>query len=129
MLPTRPSLSRGYARSRPTGHNRCFCDPLSRKLAGEYRKKALATRALTIVAWSVAIRTVIIDDLIDCRRSPKRSTLSSMLGAGLDTRPYRMELPPSLRWVEVDFPAVIDLRINSLLMISRIVGSNGSSLI
>jgi O-methyltransferase involved in polyketide biosynthesis len=29
------------------------------------------------------------------------------LGAGLDTRPYRMELPASLRWIEVDFPDTI----------------------
>ncbi len=32
------------------------------------------------------------------------------LGAGLDTRPYRMELPASLVWVEVDYPAVIELK-------------------
>ncbi len=29
------------------------------------------------------------------------------LGAGLDTRPYRMSLPPSLLWVEVDAPGII----------------------
>jgi methyltransferase (TIGR00027 family) len=29
------------------------------------------------------------------------------LAAGLDARPYRLPLPPSLRWVEVDFPDVI----------------------
>src|SRR6266571_5335701 len=29
------------------------------------------------------------------------------LAAGLDTRPYRLPLSPSLRWVEVDFPDVI----------------------
>jgi hypothetical protein len=29
------------------------------------------------------------------------------LGAGLDTRPYRMELPASLRWVEIDYPDLI----------------------
>jgi O-methyltransferase involved in polyketide biosynthesis len=28
------------------------------------------------------------------------------LAAGLDTRPYRMTLPPSLRWCEVDLPAL-----------------------
>jgi O-methyltransferase involved in polyketide biosynthesis len=30
------------------------------------------------------------------------------LAAGLDTRPYRMRLPPTLRWVEVDFPDLIE---------------------
>src|SRR5205814_9443672 len=29
------------------------------------------------------------------------------LAAGLDTRPYRLPLPPALRWVEADFPDVI----------------------
>ena len=32
------------------------------------------------------------------------------LAAGLDTRPYRMELPPSLRWVEVDLPDLLDYK-------------------
>jgi O-methyltransferase involved in polyketide biosynthesis len=36
------------------------------------------------------------------------------LGAGLDTRPYRMELPESLRWIEVDHPHVIELKEASL---------------
>ena len=30
------------------------------------------------------------------------------LGAGLDTRPYRLDIPHSLRWIEVDFPNIID---------------------
>jgi hypothetical protein len=30
------------------------------------------------------------------------------LGAGMDTRPYRMHLPPSLHWVEVDHPILIE---------------------
>ena len=32
------------------------------------------------------------------------------LAAGLDTRPYRMALPPSLRWVEVDLPDILDYK-------------------
>jgi O-methyltransferase involved in polyketide biosynthesis len=32
------------------------------------------------------------------------------LAAGLDTRPYRMDLPPSLQWVEVDLPAMVDYK-------------------
>jgi methyltransferase (TIGR00027 family) len=30
------------------------------------------------------------------------------LAAGLDARPYRMALPPTLKWVEVDLPSIID---------------------
>src|SRR5437667_6952274 len=29
------------------------------------------------------------------------------LAAGLDARPYRMELPPSLQWIEVDLPDLL----------------------
>ena len=35
---------------------------------------------------------------------------SSNLAAGLDTRPYRMDLPPSLRWIEVDLPDILDYK-------------------
>ena len=55
------------------------------------------------------IRTIIIDDLIKQAVSQGVDTVLN-LGAGLDTRPYRMQLPKTLRWVEVDFPAVIDVK-------------------
>ena len=32
------------------------------------------------------------------------------LAAGLDARPYRMDLPESLQWVEVDFQEIIDYK-------------------
>jgi len=32
------------------------------------------------------------------------------LAAGLDTRPYRMALPGSLAWVEVDLPEILDYK-------------------
>jgi len=32
------------------------------------------------------------------------------LAAGLDTRPYRMDLPRTLRWVEVDLPGILDYK-------------------
>jgi methyltransferase (TIGR00027 family) len=32
------------------------------------------------------------------------------LAAGLDTRPYRMDLPPSLHWVEVDLPGIFEYK-------------------
>jgi O-methyltransferase involved in polyketide biosynthesis len=32
------------------------------------------------------------------------------LAAGLDVRPYRMALPSSLRWVELDLPGILDYK-------------------
>jgi O-methyltransferase involved in polyketide biosynthesis len=47
------------------------------------------------------IRTVIIDDRIKLAIGEGVDTILN-LGAGLDTRPYRMDLPKTLRWVEFD---------------------------
>jgi methyltransferase (TIGR00027 family) len=58
-------------------------------------------------AWVVAIRTVVIDAYL---RSAIASGIDTVinLGAGLDTRPYRMDLPSSLHWLEVDYPSLIE---------------------
>jgi methyltransferase (TIGR00027 family) len=87
-----------------------FRDPLAAKLAGDHGSKILATVPRSFVgAWSVVIRTVIIDAFIKQAVAEGVDTILN-LGAGLDTRPYRMDLPKSLRWVEVDFPDVIALK-------------------
>ncbi|HEX6838992.1 MAG TPA: SAM-dependent methyltransferase, partial [Polyangia bacterium] len=61
------------------------------------------------VAWVVVIRTCIIDALIREAIAAGCDTILN-LGAGLDTRPYRLTLPATLRWIEVDFPATIDFK-------------------
>jgi methyltransferase (TIGR00027 family) len=63
--------------------------------------------------WSVALRTVIIDDFIEAAVAQGADTVLN-LGAGLDTRPYRMALPSSLRWIEVDYPHVVELKEGNL---------------
>lgn len=55
------------------------------------------------------MRTVIIDDYIR-QAIAEGCDLILNLGAGLDTRPYRLELPPTLRWIEVDHPSIIDFK-------------------
>jgi methyltransferase (TIGR00027 family) len=87
-----------------------FRDPLAAKLAGEHGRNILATVPKSFVGgWSVVIRTVIIDGFIEQAIRQGVDTILN-LGAGLDTRPYRMDLPRSLRFVEVDFPDVIALK-------------------
>src|SRR6185312_6458963 len=51
----------------------------------------------------------IIDDFIRQAIADGCDTVLN-LGAGLDTRPYRLELPQSLRWIEVDFAGTIDFK-------------------
>jgi methyltransferase (TIGR00027 family) len=55
------------------------------------------------------MRTCIIDDLVHEAIAAGCDTILN-LGAGLDTRPYRLELPRSLRWIEVDFAPTIDFK-------------------
>lgn len=87
-----------------------FRDPLAAKLAGEHGRNILAAVPKAFLgAWSVVIRTVIIDRLIERAVREGVDTILN-LGAGLDTRPYRMDLPRSLRWIEVDYPHVIELK-------------------
>lgn len=92
-----------------------FHDPLADRLAGEHGRNIVqslrATTAMT--AWTVAIRTRIIDELI-LRATENGVDGVLNLGAGLDTRPYRLRVPAPLLWVEVDQPAVIELKERAL---------------
>jgi methyltransferase (TIGR00027 family) len=85
-----------------------FKDPLARVLAGE-RGFAIAAAHPQgyVTAWMTALRTVIIDEMILSRVARGFDTVLN-LGAGLDTRPYRLSLPAGLRWIEADFPPLID---------------------
>jgi methyltransferase (TIGR00027 family) len=59
-----------------------------------------------MLAWGVVARTSAIDRLIaEVLQNGVDTVLN--LGAGLDTRPYRMDLPPHVRWVEIDFPDIV----------------------
>jgi methyltransferase (TIGR00027 family) len=87
-----------------------FKDPFARRLAGE-RGHAIA-RAMTAAAehaWSFTARTYLFDRYVT-RLVKHGVDLIVNLAAGLDTRPYRMALPASLRWVEVDLPEILDYK-------------------
>jgi methyltransferase (TIGR00027 family) len=90
--------------------NPAFRDPLARKLTGERGQKiAEAIAYMKVMAWYMVMRTVAIDEMVQSAISLGADTVVN-LGAGLDTRPYRMELPSSLRWIEVDFPHMIQYK-------------------
>ena len=88
-----------------------FKDPLAHVLSGK-KGEAIAAymgRTALQVGWTVAIRTHIIDNYIqEAIRDGVDAVVN--LGAGLDTRPLRMNLPESLLWVEVDYPTMIDYK-------------------
>ena len=90
-----------------------FQDPFAARLAGEHGRAIIASLRGFLGGWQVVIRTLIIDDLIQKAVVAGADTIVN-LGAGLDARPYRMALPESLRWIEVDYPDVIDWKAEKL---------------
>ena len=87
-----------------------FRDPFARALAGE-RGERIA-HGLTFTeeyAWSFVARTYLFDRFVS-RLVQHGADMVVNLAAGLDTRPYRMDLPASLRWVEVDLPDILDYK-------------------
>jgi methyltransferase (TIGR00027 family) len=84
-----------------------FKDPLAKKLAGTRGYEMVAiTPETEKMAFAMVTRTTALDRLV---LSALRKGIDTVinLGAGLDTRPYRLNLPAQLQWIEVDFPHLI----------------------
>lgn len=63
--------------------------------------------------WTLSIRTRLIDDYIYKYVNLGITTIINV-GAGLDTRPYRLKLPSSIKWIEIDFPEVVEYKTQKL---------------
>jgi methyltransferase (TIGR00027 family) len=96
-----------YFRARETERaDALFLDPYAARLAGEHG----FTIANTLPEgnkheWAWVARTYLFDHFLS--RAIQGADLVLNLAAGLDARPYRMDLPASLQWIEVDFPEII----------------------
>jgi methyltransferase (TIGR00027 family) len=88
-----------------------FQDPLAKVLVGERGKQIAENMKATgrYTQWAVVSRTVMIDEFIQNLIKEGVDTIIN-LGAGLDTRPYRMSLPQNLKWIEIDQPQIISLK-------------------
>lgn len=87
-----------------------FRDPFARRLAGD-RGEDIA-RSLVFSeknSWSWFTRTYVFDQLIN-KQIASGCDMVVNLAAGLDARPYRMTLPASLKWIEVDLPEITDYK-------------------
>ena len=92
-----------------------FRDPYARKLAGEQGERIVGSmRKGRAWAWPMIVRTAVIDELILRTIAQEGVDTVLNLAAGLDTRPYRLPLPASLTWIEVDFPDVIAYKTGQL---------------
>jgi methyltransferase (TIGR00027 family) len=85
-----------------------FHDPYARRLAGDRGEQILhALPGGPAHAWAMIVRTALLDELILRATTVDGATTVLNLASGLDTRPYRLPLPPALRWIDVDFPDVV----------------------
>lgn len=97
-----------YRASESARPDALFKDPFAERLAGA-RGRAIAALAPRQArsGWPMITRTKLMDDLI-LASVAEGCDLVVNLAAGFDTRPYRLALPASLSWVEVDLPALIE---------------------
>lgn len=84
-----------------------FRDPYARRLAGERGEQIAASIPFAEKhSWPFVARTWDIDQIVR-ERARQDVDMVVNLAAGLDVRPYRLELPASLQWVEVDLPDLL----------------------
>ncbi len=90
-------------------------DPFAAVLAGD---KGMAIACSDTIAEDVSFRVGLRDRFVDdlllgvIEREGPETVVN--LGAGLDTRPWRLKLPARLRWIEVDFKEMLEYKTEKL---------------
>lgn len=101
------AVFRGWESKRPDA---LFRDPYAEPMAGERGARIAAELKFgTRHTWSWIARTYVFDQMIRDEIAQGAEMVIN-LAAGLDTRPYRMPLPRSLTWVEIDLPGILDYK-------------------
>jgi methyltransferase (TIGR00027 family) len=99
------ALYRAMESERPDAH---FRDPYARRLAGARGEQiARALPGFQSGLWPMVVRTCLFDELIERAISQDGADTIVNLASGLDARPWRMRLPPQLRWIDVDLPEML----------------------
>jgi methyltransferase (TIGR00027 family) len=87
-----------------------FRDPYAERLAGAHGFQLANTLPDgNKHEWAWVARTYLFDQFIS-RAIQDGADLVLNLAAGLDARPYRMDLHPTLQWVEVDLPDIVSYK-------------------
>lgn len=87
-----------------------FRDPFARRLAGNRGEEIMgAIKKSQQYAWSYTARTYLVDTCVQ-QEVANGADMVIDLAAGLDARPYRMQLPPSLQWIDIDLPEILDYK-------------------
>ncbi len=101
------AASRARETERPDGLIR---DPFAARLAGERGMKLVEN--VQTPEWmelGMGLRTRFLDELLFNAFATGVDRVLS-LGAGLDARAWRLDLPADLFWMEVDFPEMLDYK-------------------
>ena len=87
-----------------------FRDPLARRLVGDRGPEIVKQMKVAGFAWPMIVRTAVMDEII--LRSIEKDGIDCVLNlaAGLDTRPYRLPLSKTLRWIEADLPPILEFK-------------------
>lgn len=92
-----------------------FRDPFADRLAGQRGWEILdAMPNGRAYAWPMIVRTAVFDEVILDSVRNRQAGLVVNLAAGLDARPWRLPLPPSLHWVDVDLPGILNFKTEML---------------
>jgi methyltransferase (TIGR00027 family) len=87
-----------------------FHDRFARQLAGSRGQEiADSMPSRHRQAWAWVARTYVFDEFIR-QQVAQGVDMVVNLAAGLDARPYRMDLPSSLKWIEVDLPELLSYK-------------------
>jgi methyltransferase (TIGR00027 family) len=86
-----------------------FRDPFAARLAGERGNVIVDSIPRgRQMAWAMIVRTAVFDEIILERIRNGNVDIIVNLAAGLDARPWRLPLPPTLRWIDVDLPGILN---------------------
>jgi methyltransferase (TIGR00027 family) len=92
-----------------------FHDPYARRLAGADGEQILAAMPQSRRwAWPMITRTAVMDEIILRLVHERRVDTILNLAAGLDARPYRLNLPAELHWIDVDLEGILSYKESAL---------------
>jgi methyltransferase (TIGR00027 family) len=92
-----------------------FRDPFADRLAGERGHQITdQMHQGRAMAWPMIVRTALFDEIILKAIRDRNVDLVVNLAAGLDARPWRLDVPPPLHWVDVDLPGILNYKTEML---------------
>jgi methyltransferase (TIGR00027 family) len=92
-----------------------FKDPFAAKLAGERGESIVDTiKRGRSMAWAMIVRTKVFDEVILDRVQHGGVDQVLNLAAGLDARAWRLPVPRTLKWVDVDLPEILEYKLETM---------------